>query len=66
MEKTLITGGGGYKDVTLTKKLLDLGYKTTVFDNFMYGAERLLHLLPYSNLNVINGDIRNGVPNLSN
>ena len=65
MQKVLVTGGGGYKGVILTRKLLELGYPTTVIDNFMYGSEPLLHLASDPNLTIIKCDIRNGVPNLS-
>ena len=65
MEKVLVTGGGGYKGVILTKLLLDNGYETTVFDNFMYGSIPLLHLSNKPLLTVVNGDIRNGIPNLA-
>ena len=44
MENILITGGAGYKEVGLTTKLLELGYKITVLDNFMYGPKPLIHL----------------------
>lgn len=57
--KILITGGAGYKGVLLTKKLLDLGYDVTIFDNFMYGYNSILHLINYKNLNINKKDIRN-------
>ena len=65
MEKVLVTGGAGYKGVVLTRQLLDQGYKVTVLDNFMYGYTSFLHLLKYPNLEIIKGDIRNGVERIS-
>ncbi|MCX6267597.1 MAG: NAD(P)-dependent oxidoreductase [Bacteroidetes bacterium] len=64
MMNILVTGGAGYKGTKLTEKLLERGYKVTVFDNFMYGYESLLHIGTHKNLTVIKGDIRNGVPNI--
>jgi nucleoside-diphosphate-sugar epimerase len=55
----LITGGAGYKGVLLTKELLDLNYKVTILDNFMYGYDSVLHLVNNKNLKIIKKDIRN-------
>ncbi|GAG17851.1 unnamed protein product [marine sediment metagenome] len=60
----LVTGGAGYKGVKLSKKLLDLGYRVSISDNFMYGYEPVLHLTDYKNLEIIKRDIRNGIDNL--
>ena len=48
--KILITGGAGYKGILLTEKLLNLGHKVTILDNFMYGYESILHLIKNKNL----------------
>ncbi|MBA7529196.1 dTDP-glucose 4,6-dehydratase [subsurface metagenome] len=60
----LVTGGAGYKGIKLTSKLLDLGHKVTVIDNFMYGFDPILHLVMHKNLTIQKQDIRNGVDNL--
>lgn len=57
--KILITGGAGYKGVVLTKQLLDKGHDVTILDNFLYGYDSVLHLIPYKNLNIIREDVRN-------
>lgn len=57
--KILITGGAGYKGVLLTEKLLNLGHKVTILDNFMYGYDSILHLLKNKNLEILKLDIRN-------
>ncbi len=61
----LITGGAGYKGIILTSKLLEAGNKVTVFDNFMYGYEPILHLVKNKNLTVQKGDIRNKIEGLN-
>ena len=59
MEKKInniyITGGAGYVGAALVPKLLDEGYKITVLDLMLYGADVLK---PHKNLNSIQGDIR--------
>ena len=57
--KILITGGGGYKGIVLTTRLLDLGHQITVLDNFMFGYEPILHLVVRPSLTIEQGDIRN-------
>jgi len=57
--KILITGGAGYVGVVLTEELLKRGYKVTIFDNFMYGYESILHLVENPDLHVVKKDIRN-------
>jgi nucleoside-diphosphate-sugar epimerase len=64
VERILVTGGAGYKGVKLVKKLLDKGYEVTIVDNFMYGYESVLHLAEHQNLQVLNLDIRNDIPDL--
>lgn len=62
--KILVTGGAGYKGIKLSSRLLDLGHKVTIFDNFMYGYESVLHLASHPNVEIEKADIRNGVENL--
>jgi len=57
--RILITGGAGYKGVVLTQKLLDLGNRVTILDNFMYGFEPVLHLFNHPGLDIVREDIRN-------
>lgn len=56
--KVPITGGAGYKGVVLAGRLLDRGYDVTVFDNFMYGCESVLHMANHPRLHAIRGDVR--------
>lgn len=57
--KVLVTGGAGYKGISLVKKLLDNGHQVTILDNFMYGYEPILQIVNNPKLNVIQQDIRN-------
>jgi len=53
-KKVFITGGAGYVGSALVPKLLNKGYKVTVFDLFIYGNT----LINHKNLELIKGDIR--------
>ncbi|MCH7938033.1 MAG: NAD-dependent epimerase/dehydratase family protein, partial [Proteobacteria bacterium] len=55
-QKILITGGAGYCGSVLTPRLLDRGYRVTVYDILYYGGDFLPMDNP--NLNIIEGDIR--------
>ncbi len=55
----LVTGGAGYIGNLLAQALLEQGHKVTIIDNFMYGYEPVLHIVPYPNLEIIKTDIRN-------
>ena len=55
MKKIFITGGAGYVGSKLVPKLLDLGYKVTVLDLMIYGADVLLN---HDKLKKVKGDIR--------
>ena len=55
MKKIFITGGGGYCGAILIPKLLESGYKVTVFDTFYFGHK---HFDKNTNLKLIEGDIR--------
>ena len=43
--KALVTGGAGYKGISLVKKLLENGHQVTILDNFMYGYEPILQIV---------------------
>ena len=58
MRKILITGGAGYIGSVLVSELLSKGYEVTVIDNFMYKQPSLASVIPYPNLNIIYGDVR--------
>src|SRR5580704_17121938 len=54
VKNVLVTGGAGYVGHVLTPRLLDEGYKVTVYDNLFFGCR-----LPNSpDLRVVHGDIR--------
>ena len=57
----LITGGAGYIGSVLTTKLLSLGNKVTVYDNFLYNQPSLNHLCSMDNFIVANGDTRDEI-----
>lgn len=54
----LITGGAGYIGSILTPRLLALGHKVTVVDNFMYKQTSLLDCCHNPDLTVVRGDVR--------
>jgi nucleoside-diphosphate-sugar epimerase len=55
MKKNIfVTGGAGYVGSILVPKLLQKGYKVTVFDLMLYG----LNVQKHPNLSIIKGDIR--------
>jgi nucleoside-diphosphate-sugar epimerase len=55
----LVTGGAGYKGVLLVKRLLDRGHSVTLLDNFIFGYQCVLHLVPEPGLCIRQMDIRN-------
>lgn len=55
----LITGGAGYIGSILTPRLLALGHRVTVVDNFMYKQTSLLDCCHHSTLSIVRGDVRN-------
>lgn len=61
MKKILIIGGAGFIGFHLSKKLLKLGYKVDILDNFSRGSLdiHLKKLLKDKNSNLINLDILN-------
>lgn len=54
----LITGGAGYIGSILTPRLLGLGHRVTVIDNFMYQPTSLLDCCHHTGLSVVRGDAR--------
>jgi nucleoside-diphosphate-sugar epimerase len=60
--KTLVTGGAGYVGNLLCKSLLEAGHEVTAMDNFLYGHESILNLVPYEKFHVLKQDIRTNDP----
>ena len=56
MENILITGGAGYVGNVLVPKLLEKGYKITVYDILFFGKDTLP--INHPNLSIIKGDVR--------
>jgi nucleoside-diphosphate-sugar epimerase len=54
----LVTGGAGYLGSTMVPDLVQLGYKVTVLDSFMYKQASLNHVCHHPNFSVLKGDIR--------
>ena len=55
----LVTGGAGFIGSNLAEKILNLGYKVKVLDNFSTGKKRNIEeFLGNSNFELIEGDIR--------
>jgi nucleoside-diphosphate-sugar epimerase len=58
--KTLVTGGAGYVGNLLCRALLDAGHEVTAMENFLYGCESILNLVPHEKFHVLKRDIRSG------
>jgi len=58
IKSVLVTGGAGYVGSVLIPKLLKKGYKVTVLDLYMYGADVLDAVKNDPNLKQVKGDIR--------
>jgi len=56
--KSLITGGAGFIGSHLTEKLVAMGHKVIVIDNFFIGKKKNLKKLK-KNLKIINADVKN-------
>ena len=55
----LVTGGAGFIGSNLVEKILNVGYKVRVLDNFSTGKKRnIKEFLDNSNFEIIEGDIR--------
>ena len=54
----LVTGGAGYLGSTMVPKLLELGHRVSVIDNFMFGQNSLNNVCNNKNFAVVNGDVR--------
>ena len=54
-KKILVIGGGGYVGSFLVPLLLEKNYNVTVFDLFIYGADKIQQ---HRNLKIIKGDMR--------
>jgi len=55
----LIIGGAGYLGSILARKLLEKGYHTKILDLFLFGRDSIKELEKNSNLEIIEGDVRN-------
>lgn len=56
----LVTGGAGYIGSHIAGKLLDRGARVRVLDSLLYGDEGLREFRENRNLEVIQGDVRDG------
>ncbi|MHC4259180.1 MAG: NAD-dependent epimerase/dehydratase family protein [Planctomycetota bacterium] len=54
----LVTGGAGYLGSVLVRRLLELGNKVTVLDNFMFSPNSLLDCCHWDTFDVVRGDAR--------
>lgn len=55
--KVVVTGGAGFIGSHLVEKLLNLGAKVTVIDNFLHGS-KIEHLRGHKSLSIYEGDVR--------
>lgn len=56
MTQVLVTGGAGYIGSTLTRFLLEKGYKVRILDRLFFGKESLQDI--WNKIEVVQGDIR--------
>jgi len=57
MKNILVTGGAGYIGSVVCKDLIDIGYKVTCLDNFLFGDESIKDLIGNKNFELIKADI---------
>jgi len=55
--RSIVTGGGGFIGSHLCERLLKLGHKVTVIDNFLIGKKKNLETIK-NKISIINADIR--------
>jgi nucleoside-diphosphate-sugar epimerase len=58
IKNVMVIGGAGYVGAVLIPKLLNVGYKVSVYDLFIYGEEVFDKIKNNSNLKLIKGDVR--------
>jgi nucleoside-diphosphate-sugar epimerase len=58
IEHVLVVGGAGYVGGCLIPKLLDRGYRVTVFDALVYGDEAIERFYDHPEFDVVKGDLR--------
>lgn len=58
IERILVIGGAGYIGSVLIRKLLKLGYRVRILDNFLYGKESIKELVNNKSFEVVEGDFR--------
>lgn len=58
VERVVVVGGAGYLGSVLVPQLLARGYKTRVFDSFLYGTQPLEDLKGHANCELVSGDVR--------
>ncbi|MEO0088556.1 MAG: NAD-dependent epimerase/dehydratase family protein [candidate division WOR-3 bacterium] len=58
IERILVIGGAGYIGSVLIRKLLKLGYRVRILDNFLYGKESIKELYHNKSFEVYEGDFR--------
>jgi UDP-glucose 4-epimerase len=59
MARYLVTGGAGFIGSNIVRRLLSLGHRVTVLDNFSSGHRSNLHGM-MDQITLVEGDIRNG------
>ena len=57
-QQILITGGAGYLGSIMSERLLQAGYRVTVFDCLLFGQSPLFHLCANPNFDFVFGDVR--------